>query len=74
MEKLSWFGNDITETELKELKLIKYLMEKSDNNFKFRNPPKKEIARLWNVDEWFLWLDSLYKENGWTGEYNDRLD
>jgi|3_EtaG_2_1085321.scaffolds.fasta_scaffold218121_1 hypothetical protein len=59
---MSWFSKDITETHLKELKLIKYLMEKSNDDFKFRNPPKKEVAKLWNIDEWLMWLDKLYKE------------
>jgi len=60
---MSWFGDKITETHIKELKVIKRLMEKSNHSFNFRNPPDKGLAQAWDVDDWMLWLDKLYKES-----------
>ena len=39
-----WFGSQITETNIKELKLVKELMEKKNSKFQFKNPPDKGLA------------------------------
>lgn len=57
-----WFGNKITETNIKELKLVKELMEKKNKKFMFKNPPDKGLANAWDIDDWMFWLDKLYKD------------
>ena len=60
---MSWFGNKITDRHIKELKLIKYLMEKSNDKFVFKNPPDKKMAQAWDIEDWQMWLDDIYKES-----------
>lgn len=60
---MSWFGDKITNRHIKELKLIKYLMEKSNDKFVFKNPPDKKMAQSWDIEDWQMWLDDIYKES-----------
>lgn len=60
---MSWFGDKITDRHIKELKLIKYLMEKSNDKFVFKNPPDKKMAQSWDIEDWQMWLDDIYKES-----------
>ncbi len=58
-----WFGSQITETNIKELKLVKELMEKKNSKFQFKNPPDKGLANAWDINDWMLWLDKLYRDS-----------
>ena len=60
---MSWFGQKITKEHREELKVIKYLMEKSNDKFVFKNPPDKGLAQVWDMDDWQIWLDDIYKES-----------
>jgi|TARA_R110000824_G_scaffold17372_6_gene70674 hypothetical protein len=60
---MAWFGNNITKKEIEELKVIKYLMMKSNDKFVFKNPPNKNLAQTWNIENWQDWLDKVYKES-----------
>ena len=60
---MSWFGQKITKEHIEELKVIKYLLEKSNDKFVFKNPPDKKMAQAWDMWDWQMWLDDIYKES-----------
>lgn len=55
-----WFGDQISDTMIEELKAIKHVMATFNKDFVFENPPDKGIARAWDMEDWQLWLDQLY--------------
>jgi hypothetical protein len=58
---MKYFGEEMTPEDIQTVKFINNSFKDKSSYYSFEKPPA-EISIVWNIDDWFDWLDRCWKQ------------